>query len=187
MSVLQLRNVRLAFPVLWTPKPFAGEGDPAFSASFILPPTHPQVKEIRATIEKVAKEKWNDKAAAILKQLIAGGKTCINDGDAKAQYAGYAGNLYVATRADQTKKPLIIDQNKSPLVAADGRPYAGCYVNASIEIWAQDNGFGKRINAQLRGVQFMGDGESFGGGSVASADEFDDLGDQGAETEDALA
>lgn len=187
MSVIQLRDVRLAFPVLFTPKPFNGEGDPAFSASLLLAPTHPQVKEIRAAMEAVAKDKWNDKGPAILKQLVAGGKTCLNDGDAKAQYTGFPGNLYVSTRCDQTKKPLIIDRDKSPLVASDGKPYAGCYVNASIEIWAQDNGFGKRINAQLRGVQFLRDGDSFGGGSVAGADEFDDLADQGAESEEALA
>jgi hypothetical protein len=48
-------------------------------------------------------------------------------------------------------------------------------VNASIELWCQDNNYGKRINASLRGVQFLKDGEAFAGGGVANADEFDDL------------
>jgi len=44
----------------------------------------------------------------------------------------------------------------------NGKPYAGCYVNMSIRLWAQDNQFGKRVNAQLRAVQFVKDGEAFG-------------------------
>ena len=48
-------------------------------------------------------------------------------------------------------------------------------MNASIELWAQDNSFGKRVNASLRGVQFLKDGDAFAGGGAASDDEFDDL------------
>jgi hypothetical protein len=45
-----------------------------------------------------------------------------------------------------------------------------------VELWAQDNQYGKRINASLGGVQFAKDGESFGGGgNVVEADDFDDL------------
>jgi hypothetical protein len=73
-------------------------------------------------------------------------------------------------------RPLVLDRDKSPLTQSDGRPYAGCYVNGSIELWCQDNAYGKRINATLRGVQFYKDGEAFAGGGSATADEFDDLG-----------
>ena len=51
--------------------------------------------------------------------------------------------------------------------------YDGCRVNAKIEIWAQDNKFGRRINCSLLGVMFAGEGENFGGGAApASADDF---------------
>ena len=66
-------------------------------------------------------------------------------------------------------------EDRSPLTEADGVIYAGCYVNASIEFWAQDNNFGKRINAQLRGVQFNGDGDAFSAGRPADADEFEEV------------
>ena len=56
-----------------------------------------------------------------------------------------------------------------------GRPYAGCYVNAVLEFWAQDNKFGKRVNATLMGVQFFRDGDAFSGGGAASDDDFDDV------------
>jgi hypothetical protein len=70
---------------------------------------------------------------------------------------------------------LVIDVNKSPLTEEDGKPYAGCFVNASIELWVQDNNYGKRINATLAGVQFYRDGEHFGGGSIADTDDFEDM------------
>lgn len=53
-------------------------------------------------------------------------------------------------------------------------PYSGCYVNASVEFWAQD-GDNAGIRCSLRGVQFFKDGDSFAGGSKAKADEFDEF------------
>jgi len=67
------------------------------------------------------------------------------------------------------------------LTEKDGRPYGGCYVNVSLDIWVQDPKGekaknGKRINATLRGIQFMADGDAFAGGAPADPEEFDDLG-----------
>jgi len=98
----------------------------------------------------------------------------LHDGDAKAEYEGFEGNKFVSARAKV--RPTVFDQQRQELSEADGKPYSGCYVNASIELWAQDNSFGKRINAQLRGVQFLRDGDAFAGGSrPADADEFDEI------------
>ena len=74
-------------------------------------------------------------------------------------------------------KIMVADRDKSPLSAQDGKPYAGCYVDASIELWAQDNNFGKRVNATLRWVQFRRDGDAFAGSAPATDDELDDLSD----------
>jgi len=170
---LKLNNVRLAFPTLFEAKTVNGEGKPAFSASFLINPSDPQVKALNQAIEQVAKEKWGAKADVILKQMRAQDKTALHDGDLKANYDGFPGNLYVSARS--ATRPLVIDADKTPLAEADGKPYAGCYVNASIELWAQDNNYGKRVNASLRGVQFFRDGDAFAGGGVASEDEFDDI------------
>jgi len=170
---LKLNNVRLAFPVLFEAKTVNGEGKPAFSASFLIDPADPQVKTINQAIEQVAKEKWGTKTDAILKQMRAQDKVCLHDGDLKANYDGFPGNLYLSSRG--ATRPLVIDKDRSPLAEADGKPYAGCFVNASVEFWAQDNNYGKRVNASLRGVQFLDDGDAFAGGGVADADEFDDI------------
>jgi Enterobacter phage Enc34, ssDNA-binding protein len=172
---LMIRDVRLAFPNLWKATAPSSGGEPAFSASFIMPPNHPQMKEVNAALNAVAKEKWGAKAPAIYKALESSDKLCLHDGDTKAEYDGYEGNKFISTRSKV--RPTVIDQQRQELTEADGKPYSGCYVNASIELWAQDNNYGKRVNAQLRGVQFLRDGDAFAGGSrPADADEFDEIG-----------
>lgn len=179
---IKLKNVRLAFPSLFEAKTVNGEGKPAFSASFLLDPKDPQVKEIEAAIAATAKDKWGAKADAVLKQMRAGDKTCLHDGDTKSQYQGFENMLFISSRS--ATRPLVLDRDKSQLSEEDGVVYAGCYVNATVELWAQDNNYGKRVNAQLGGVQFVRDGDAFaGGGSAADEDDFDDLGD-GADADD---
>jgi len=178
---LRLNNVRLAFPALWEAKTVNGEGKPAFSACLLIDPADPQVRTLNKAIEDAAREKWGAKSDAILKQMRVQDKVCLHDGDLKANYDGFPGNLFVSAR--NATRPLVIDQDRSQLVEADGKPYAGCYVNASVELWAQDNNYGKRINASLRGVQFLRDGDAFAGGGTADEDEFDDLA-QGAAAEE---
>jgi hypothetical protein len=170
---IKLSNVRLAFPSLFEAKTVNGEGKPAFSATLLLDPADPQVDAINAAIKATADEKWGAKAGPLLLQIKKADKTCLHDGDLKASYDGFPGNLFISAR--NPLRPLVVDADKTPLVAADGKPYAGCYVNCSLELWAQDNNYGKRVNATLMGVQFFRDGDSFTGGGVASEDDFDDV------------
>lgn len=170
---IKLENVRLAFPQLFEAKSVNGEGDPTFSATFLLSPEHPVAQTLRDAFEVIGKDKWGAKWPTVKKEIEAKDRTALHDGDTKAGYAGFEGNLFVSAR--NKSRPLVIDRDKSPLISADGRPYAGCYVNASIELWAQDNAYGKRINASLRGVQYRKDGDAFAGSSAASDDEFDSV------------
>lgn len=170
---IKLNNVRLAFPCLFEAKTVAGEGKPAFSGTFLIDPADPQIKTLNAAIEATAKDKWGAKADAMLKQLRAADKVCLHNGDLKASYDGFPGNLFVSAR--NPVRPTVLNKDKSPLAEADGVVYAGCYVNAVLELWPQDNQYGKRVNATLLGVQFAGDGDSFTGGGAASEDDFDDV------------
>lgn len=170
---VKLQNVRLAFPRLFKAEQVNGEGDPQFSATFILPKNHPNVKDIENAILQVAKEKWADKADVVLKKINAELKTCLKDGDLKADLDGFAGNYFI--NASNKTRPYVINRDKTQLNPDDGVIYAGCYVYAVIDIWAMDNKFGKRICASLSGVQFYKDGDAFTGGGIASDDDFDDL------------
>lgn len=178
---IKLQNVRIAFPQLFEAKTVNGEGEPAFSAAFLMAPDHPAVAELEKAFDIVGKEKWGAKWPQVKKELTAKDRLALHDGDTKADYAGFEGNMFISSR--NKTRPLAIDRDKSPLTAADGRPYAGCYVHASIELWCQDNNYGKRINASLRGVQFYKDGDAFAGGGAASEDEFEDI-EEGAMADD---
>lgn len=170
---LKLANVRLAFPALFEAKTVNGEGKPAFSAALLLDPSDAQIKTINDAVNATAKEKWGAKTDAVLKLLRATDKVCLHDGDLKASYDGFPGNLYISAR--NPVRPTVLNDDKTPLVAADGKPYAGCYVHAVLELWAQDNNYGKRVNATLMGVQFFLDGDSFTGGGAADESDFDDI------------
>jgi hypothetical protein len=100
-------------------------------------------------------------------------KVCLHDGNLKAQYAGFEDIMYVS--ASNKMRPVAVNRDTSPVSAEDGVIYSGCYVNATVELWAQDNKYGKRVNATLLGVQFSKAGDAFGGGSVGSADDFESI------------
>ncbi len=174
---VMLHNVRLSFPNLFEPSIVGDDpkAKPRYSAMLILTPEHPQLKEINDKMVAVSKEKWAAKAEAVYKGLKTSDKLALHDGDTKAQYDGLGGNFFISAASQESARPTVIDRNKAPLTAKDGKPYAGCYVNVHIDLWAQDNGFGKRINAQLRGVQFLRDGDAFAAGRPADIDEFQEV------------
>jgi hypothetical protein len=179
----KLSNVRLSYPKLFKPEEFQGDGNPMYSCSFLLPKDHPQLPAIRKAIDEVGQAKFEKTWPTVKKGIEAKDASCLHDGNAKDS-AGYEDHFYIACRAKPSQRPTVVNRDRTPLTEADGVIYGGCYVNAVIEIWAQGNEYGKRINAQVTGVQFLKDGDSFGGGAgPASADEFDDLG-QGADAEE---
>jgi len=177
---VKLKNVRLAFgDGLWEAKTVQGEGKPAFSCSFLLTPDHPQLEEIRDAMKAVAKEKWGAKAQEVYGLLSKQDRLALHDGDNKANYDGYPGNFFISAR--NAARPTVVNKDRSALTQSDGVVYSGCYVNAIVDFWAMDNKYGKRLCCSLSGVQFYADGDSFSGATMATADDFDDLGaDAGA-------
>lgn len=159
-----IKNARLSFPSLFKKASFEGK-EGKFEATFLIPKS--DKKTYDALIASIEACKTEGK--------IKTDKIFIQDGDSK-EYDGYEGHW--AIKAGNNKRPTILNRDKTPLIEEDDVIYAGCYVNAIIECWAQNNQYGKRINANLLGVQFVKDGEAFADGAkVASADDFDDLDD----------
>lgn len=166
MSKIKLANVRLSFPSLFKMSSFGGESTGKYEATFVLDKVeHAEtIAQLKKHIETLMKTE--------LKAKIPSDKICLKDGDETGR-PEFAGKYTI--KASTKRRPLVIDRDKTPLTEEDGRPYAGAYVNAIISLWAQDNKFGRRINAQLDGVQFYADGEPFGDGGI-SVDEFDVFG-----------
>lgn len=182
---ITLPNVRLAFPDLFEATQVQGTGDPAYRATFLVPANSDTRKKIDAIIKQLAKDTWKDKADKILASIEGiPNKICWIDGNKRA-YDGYEDNWALsASRRVASGRPTVIDADRSPLSATDGKPYSGCYVYGIVKFWAQDNEHGKAIRCELLGVQFFRDGDSFGGGTkAADSDDFADL-SVGTEAED---
>lgn len=196
-GTLLLSNIRFSYlycfaPFLAKPSPQQPNPKPTYTAHGLFDAKHPDVPKLVSTIDAVAKACWGEKPTEytdeatgqravlpayklMLASIRAQDKLCLHRGDvSKMGAAEYAGLLYVSSSRDASKGRItILDRDRSPLTQADGRPYSGCYGNMMIDIWAQNNSWGKRINATLTGVQFTRDGEAFGGGAAAaSPDEF---------------
>lgn len=199
-------KARLAFPDLFTAVKIGDDpnSEPKFSAILILePPANctvitderdadgKVVKKIRTpdtlggVVTKVARERWKDKAEGTMATIKEKDRICYRRAPKRNKsgdvYDGFEGMHWI--QASNGTKPTVMDRNKAPLTAQDGRPYAGCYVIATLDVWAQDNKYGQRINASLLGVQFDRDGDAFSGGARPDDDDFDDLG-AGADASD---
>lgn len=178
-SRVMLIGVRLAFPVLNKPEKFDPSNEkqePRYSATLLVDKDDTeQVAKIDAAIRAAAAAKWGEnKADAAVKALTASLKVAKQDGELKAdKYDGFEGHWAIAAHSKENAPPRLLDRDKTELPRNSPKIYAGAYVNASVEFWAQDNQFGKRINAQIRGLQFHRDGDAFSGARPADVDEFD--------------
>lgn len=181
MAIVKIQNVRISFPNLFEAKAINGEGDPRFSAAFVIEPGSANHKALVAAMDAVAKEKWGAKAAGILQELKGKGRVAFKEAPLSKDgevYDGFEGMF--SLNASNVARVPVIDRDTTPLTPADGKPYGGCYVDCSVDLWAQDNSWGKRINAKLRWVQFRADGDAFSGGAPVSQDEFEAIGDGAA-------
>lgn len=170
MSNLMIKNARLSFPSLYSKSVFDGK-EGKYEATFLFPKTDTATYDaIMAAIETCKSDS---------KIKVSTSKLFIKDGDEVFEEKGYDGYEGMwAVKASNNKRPTVIDRERSPILEEDDIIYAGCYVNALINCWAQNNNFGKRINANLLGVQFVKEGDTFGDGAkVADAGEFDELDD----------
>lgn len=172
--IVKLSNTRISFPNLFEAKAVNGEGEPRFSAVFVIRPGSENATILSSALEQVAREKWGVKASTTLADLKAKGRVCYQERpktNASGEvYDGFEGMHHVS--AGNTARVPVIDRDTAPLTPQDGRPYGGCYVDVSLDIWAQDNSWGKRINAKLRWVQFRADGDAFSGGAPVAESEF---------------
>lgn len=177
---LIIKNTRLAFGQGIYEKQAVGDGKPAYGGKHIIDPADAGVvKALDDCLAKVAEEKWPGKGAAILKGLIEDKKVCFMKGPYKNKngepYDGFDG-MYVLSTRNEKLKPTVKDRFNRDVSDGDpGAPYNGSYTHIAVDIWAQDNQFGRRVNASLQGVMFASDGDSFSGGRPATDATFGSL------------
>lgn len=176
---VMLKKIAIGFPALDAPQSF-GEGEPAYGAKFVVQPGSEHQKALNEAMLQVAKDQWKDKAESVLSMLKEDGKLCFVEKVYRSKktgepYNGFAGAHYLSAR-NAMVRPTVFDRVATELTNPSDIKrlvYSGAIVNAKVDIWAQDNKWGRRINCSLAGVMFAEDGENFGGGgSVASAVDF---------------
>jgi len=168
-----IKRARLSFPTLLVPKPPADGADPKYSADFILEPDAPEWAEVMGMIQQMAAEKWGDAAGGILNMINQDSRQrCYGQGHEKVKksgaeigqvYEGYEGKLYIG--GSSATQPQLIGTDAQPLPPTANKNEmfnGGNYVGGILNIWLQDNKFGKAVRAGLTAVQFLEKGESFG-------------------------
>lgn len=192
-TILMLKNLLMSFPALAEPQSF-GEGEPAYGAKFPIKPGSEQQKLLDDALMAEAKDAWKDKGPSVLSMLEEDGKLCYTKKVYRSKktgepYTGFEGSHYLSVRNAKTQ-PSVFNQYGEPLTSKaeiERHAYSGAIVNASVEVWAQDNKWGRRINCTLRGIMLTGEGENIGGGSPpASADDFAALAKAKADADDVL-
>jgi len=170
MSKVKLNNVRVSYVNVFKARGMEGQ-EPKYSVQVILPKDHPQVKEVNNAILEAGKEKFA--------KLINGNKfpaklkNPLRDGDEEMEDEPETyGDAYFFN-ANNLRRPLVIDRDKTPITEDDNIIYSGCYCNVVVDFYAFDVTGNKGVAASLGGVQFKADGEALGGRG-ATVDDFDD-------------
>lgn len=191
MSMVIKSKLVLGFPTFAEPKAI-GDGKPAYGCRLIIDPSNKAViKQIKTAIEEVAKEKWGgvDKEGnplwkKILDKLYR--DKCVAYSEVEyvdkndEPWEGFEGMYHLGCRNSAKKPPELFDAVNEKVT--DPREieklfYPGSLFYPKVEFWAQDDPeYGRRINCNILGGRFAGNGKRLsGGGDTAKADDFADL------------
>ncbi len=168
--MIKLNNVRLTYPSLWKTEIYGEEDTKKYAATFVLDKIKhaSEITHIKNTINAGIRKNLKE-------QSLPDNTICLKDGDETGRLE-FSGSYII--KATNRLRPSIVDRNKRFLNESDNKPYSGCYVNAIIDIWYQNNIYGKRVNSNLLGIQFYKDGEPFGMSQIDVTSEFDEYNDE---------
>lgn len=189
---VHLKNVRLAFEHIWEAQASVEGGKKKFSGNFLMDPEtssgKKNIKACQAAVDAVMEEEWGTTDVKIKEGRLSfvDGDDCVNEsGDV---YSGFEGMKVV--KANNARRVAVFDRDgETPLTEEDNKIYSGAIVNAIVRFYTVKGKAkgGNGVFASLEGVQFVKDGERFGGGSSVTAGTFSDLGDdEDEEDEDDL-
>jgi hypothetical protein len=150
------------------------QGNPTnYSAQLLIPKNSPQLVEFEKAARAFAKDAWGDAAKTAWEKQAASNSKLMRDGDGidgttsdGTPKPGWAGHVRI--KASTKFPPKVIDKGLNELTEDSGKPYAGCHVSAQVEMYAFKDK--KEMGLRLLAIQFVGDGEPFGGGGNGGAD-----------------
>lgn len=149
---IMIKGARVSFPHLFVP-PIINDDQGKCGAVLMLEP-----EKHGSMIKNLEKQIKSLSAAKFKGRKLPSDKVCLRDGEDKGR-PEYEGYMVVSTNSKT--QPTVIGRSGTDVITDEQKSeiYAGCYVNAKIRLWVQDNQYGKRVNAELVAIQFAGDGE----------------------------
>ena len=170
-KVIELKNCRLSFPHVFEHGSFGGESTGKYEATFLLPKS--DEKTYNAIMAEVEATKGKTK--------IPSNKVCVLDGDELDD--DYSAGHWVI-RTSNKNRPTLVNRSGTPVTKEDNEVnpmfFGGATVNSFISFWLQNNSYGKRINGNLAGIQYVsGDvmDDGFGDTGTVKTDMFTVLDD----------
>ena len=180
MDPIYIQHARLSFPHLTQAHQSGPNSAAKFSADLLLPVSDTQVSTLEQAGLAIAAEISPQNPQQVItlarqdRQLRSFGPGELKvKADTGQPYDGYVGHFFVSAS----------NQIMPQMVRADGKPidpanqmeaqavartmYGGCYVNAAIKPWPQNNTNGRAVRWELVAIQFAADGEAFGSGAPA--------------------
>lgn len=176
-DMIMINGARVSFPHLFSRPVINGEEGKCGAALMLDPKRHAKdIHELEKAITALCKEKFKGKK-------LPADKLCLRDGDDKGREE-YEGSFVLS--ANSKARPMVIARDGRSVISdeEDSEIYPGCHVNAKVRLWAQDNKYGKRINAELVAIQFLKDGEPLDGTYVSTDDAMEGFEGVGGDNDD---
>lgn len=163
-----LRNVRLSYAQLFTPKA-DDNGVMKYSTTILIPKTDKdQVAAIKAAIEAAKKKDAAKIGPGSCKNPLLDGDA--KDDDGALKYKGEENRGMYLLRASTRNKPGVVDANVQPILD-QSEVYSGCFANVSVNFYGYNSKTNKGVAPGLNNVQKVKDGDALSGGPRAE-DEF---------------
>lgn len=188
-EVILVSKARLSFPHLTEPQrqviETTGKERVSYNCELLMLQDHPAFVKFMQVYANMALEKWKEHAQATMNMIQNERKLrCFGRGEEKVNkktfqpYEGYAGMVYITTGRDTP--PQIIQADGTPIDPNNTmayqqltrKMYGGCWVNAAIKPWLQENKYGRGVRCDLVAIQFAADDKAFGEGAVDASNLF---------------
>lgn len=180
-EIIFVSKARLSFPKLVEPSAFEAGGALKFSCDLIIDPNGRDWQQVISRAMEVAQLKWKEHANQVVNMINQDRKIRFYGQGAEKinkqtyrPYDGYPGMVYISCSSDY--RPQMVRANGSTaesdmeIMNLARKLYGGCYVNAAIKIWAQDNKWGRGLRCECVAIQFDQDGEPFGDNGPVNVD-----------------
>lgn len=149
-NTIFITKARVSYPHLFRQPIIKGDLGKC-GATLLLEPGHPAIAKIEAEIAAIQRERWDG-------MKLPPSRLCMRSGEERMK-PEYGDAMGVSCNVKSGAALVLAGDGRTPITSeTESRIYAGCYVNAKIALWGQDNDHGKRVNAELVAIQFAADG-----------------------------